>query len=187
MNPGGLDGRRSETGLQDDRMVVARIRSRLCGFEAWRLFPSVPFCGRKGQAKPQSREASKKKAAMGWCHLPSGGMKAVTDGRPPVVGSPGPSAGGATEDRPGREPGFSAPRGPSPSGATESSQPSCVAGSDRVLPVPTSALSAARRERNSHSLRVSAWDPPRHGIGGKGNWFTPRHGARRVEGSEIGG
>jgi len=38
-------------------MVVARIRSRLCGFEAWRLFPPFRFVDRKGG---QSREAAKK-------------------------------------------------------------------------------------------------------------------------------
>jgi hypothetical protein len=55
------------------------------------------------------------------------------DGRRLVVGSPRPSAGGATEDRPGRKPGFTdPPRGPSPSGATDSSRPSCVARLDRA-------------------------------------------------------
>jgi len=49
-------------------------------------------------------------------------MKTLTHSHRLVVRSPGPSAGGATDDRHGRKPGFTGPRGLSPRGATESNR-----------------------------------------------------------------
>jgi hypothetical protein len=85
--------------------------SRLGGFVA---YPARSFAGKRGETKPRRREAAKKKAATGWCHIPGRHMKTVTDGRRLVVGTPGSSAGGATEDRPGRKPGFTGPPRPEP-------------------------------------------------------------------------
>ncbi len=57
----------------------------------------------------RSREAAKNKAGKGWRRIPGGRMKTLTHSHRLVVWSPGSSAGGATDDRPGRKPGFTGP------------------------------------------------------------------------------